>query len=126
MVFGAYQGALFGAVISLLLAGWIRPGPQSVSVLLANGAFLVLFNVLPILWLKYLAPLPVSSRGLYASLGISKREREVAECLAEGLTNQEIADRLYISLATVKDHNHNLFRKCGVRNRLELVNLLKQ
>lgn len=126
LVFGTYNSVLFGAVLSLLLAGWMRPGPQSISVLLANGAFLALFNVFPPLWLKYFAPLPVSPRGMYESLGISKREREVAECLVEGMTNQEIADRLFISLATVKDHNHKLFRKCGVRNRVELVNLLIQ
>ena len=126
LVFGIYNGVLFGAVLSLLLAGWTRPGPQSISVLLANGVFLALFNVFPPLWLKYLAPLPVSPRGFYQSLGISKREQEVAECLVEGMTNQEIADRLFISLATVKDHNHKLFRKCGVRNRLELVSLLKK
>jgi len=126
LVFGVYHGILFGSVLSLLLAGWIHPSPQSISVLLANGAFLALFNVFPPLWLKYLAPLPVSPRELYESLGISKRERDVAECLIEGMTNQEIADRLFISLATVKDHNHKLFRKCGVRNRLQLVNLLQQ
>jgi len=42
-----------------------------------------------------------------------------------GKTNQEIADELFISVATVKDHNHNLFRKSGVRNRLELANLFR-
>lgn len=42
-----------------------------------------------------------------------------------GKTNQEIADELFISVATVKDHNHNLFRKCGVRNRVELANLFR-
>lgn len=125
-VFGAYNSALFAAVLSLLLAGWIQSGPQSVGQLLANGALLALYNLLPLLWLTYLAPVPVVPSGLHESLGISKREREVAECIVKGLTNQEIADRLFISLATVKDHNHKLFRKCGVRNRLELANLLQQ
>jgi hypothetical protein len=45
--------------------------------------------------------------------------------IQSGKTNQEIADQLFISLATVKDHNHNIFRKCGVRNRLELSNLFR-
>lgn len=126
LVFSIYHGVLFGGVSSVLLAGWIRPDPQSISLMLANGAFLALFNLFSPLWLKFLAPLHESPRGVYESLGISKREKEVAECLIEGMTNQEIADRLFISLATVKDHNHKLFRKCGVRNRLELVNLLRQ
>ena len=125
MVFSTYQGVLFGALLSLVFAGWAMPGPKSVGLLLANGAFLALFNVFPPLWLKYFSPLPASSSGLYKSLGISRREWQVAECLIEGLTNQEIADRLFISVATDKDNNHNLFRKYGVRNRVELVNLLR-
>ncbi len=43
-----------------------------------------------------------------------------------GRTNQEIADRLCISVATVKDHIYNIFRKTGVRNRIELVNLMRE
>ncbi len=45
--------------------------------------------------------------------------------IGAGLTNQEVADRLFISLATVKDHNHNVFRKTGVRSRVELAILFR-
>ena len=43
----------------------------------------------------------------------------------KALANQEIADKLFISVATVKDHNHNIFKKCGTRNRLELASLFQ-
>ena len=48
---------------------------------------------------------------------LSEREIEVMRCLAEGLTNQEIADRLYLSLYTVKAHARNIYSKLGVSNR---------
>lgn len=48
---------------------------------------------------------------------LSEREIEVMRCLAEGLTNQEIADRLYLSLYTVKAHARNIYSKLGVNNR---------
>ena len=51
--------------------------------------------------------------------------REVIELIQAGRTNQEIADQLFLSLATVKDYNNRLFRKCGVRNRVELANLFR-
>jgi DNA-binding NarL/FixJ family response regulator len=52
---------------------------------------------------------------------LSKREREVAQWLAEGLTNREIADNLRISPNTVKNYVFNIFEKLGVSNRVELA-----
>ena len=48
---------------------------------------------------------------------LSKREREVAVLIAGGLTNKQIAKRLFISLATVKDHVHRMLDKTGLPNR---------
>lgn len=48
---------------------------------------------------------------------LSEREIEVMQCIAEGLTNQEIADRLYLSLYTVKVHARNIYGKLGVNSR---------
>ena len=56
---------------------------------------------------------------------ISKREQEVVQLICRGLTNQEISDALYISLQTVKDHVHRIFVKTGVRNRVQLTNLIR-
>ena len=52
---------------------------------------------------------------------LSERELEVLRLIAEGLTNQEVASRLYISLSTVKGHAANIFGKLGVNNRTQAV-----
>jgi two-component system, NarL family, nitrate/nitrite response regulator NarL len=52
---------------------------------------------------------------------LSKREQEVVQCLPEGLTNREIADRLGLSQHTVKNHLFRIFDKLGVSNRIELL-----
>jgi len=56
---------------------------------------------------------------------ISKREREVIQLISKGLSNQEISDALFISLQTVKDHTHRIFTKTGVKNRVQLSNLIR-
>lgn len=55
---------------------------------------------------------------------LSRREAEVAICCAEGLTNQEIGKRLYISEQTVKFHLRHIFVKYGVKRRTELISQL--
>lgn len=57
--------------------------------------------------------------------GISKREYEVLELIATGLTNQEIADKLFVSLNTVKTHSSNLFIKLDVKRRTQAIQKAK-
>ncbi len=52
---------------------------------------------------------------------LSPRELEVLQCLAEGLPNREIGDRLVITVGTVKTHVHHIINKLGVKNRLQAV-----
>lgn len=59
-------------------------------------------------------------------LGISKREHEVLELMAQGHSNQEIADRLYVSVNTVKTHLANLFLKLEVSRRTQAVQKAKE
>jgi DNA-binding CsgD family transcriptional regulator/tetratricopeptide (TPR) repeat protein len=54
----------------------------------------------------------------FASL-LTRRELEVLELLRQGMTNGEIAKRLYISLSTVKVHVHHILKKTGARTRLD-------
>jgi DNA-binding NarL/FixJ family response regulator len=53
--------------------------------------------------------------------GLTKRENEVLQSVAEGKTNQEVADALFISIKTVETHKTNILEKLGLRNTAELV-----
>jgi NarL family two-component system response regulator LiaR len=55
------------------------------------------------------------------NLGISKRELEVLSLMAEGLSNDEIAQKLFVSLNTIKTHSSNLFLKLEVKRRTQAV-----
>jgi DNA-binding CsgD family transcriptional regulator len=57
--------------------------------------------------------------------GITDREAEIIEKLLEGLTNQELADALFISKKTVENHIYNIFQKMGVKNRVQLIGTLR-
>ena len=52
---------------------------------------------------------------------ISKREMEVMALISESMTNEEIAQKLFLSAKTVKTHIRNIFEKTGIRNRVEAV-----
>ncbi len=57
---------------------------------------------------------------------LSPREQEVCELIAQGLTNEEIAKLLFISLSTTKVHVKHIFEKLGVRSRIEAARLWEQ
>lgn len=56
---------------------------------------------------------------------LTSREEEVLSLIADGLTNQEIADQLYIECGTVKNHVHKILKKLDVNNRHEAAYLLQ-
>lgn len=64
-------------------------------------------------------------RAFAAENDISRRECDVVRLICQGLANQEISDSLFISLQTVKDHIHRIFVKTGVKNRVQLTNMLR-
>lgn len=54
-------------------------------------------------------------------LGLSKREYEILQLINEGLSNQQIADKIFVSENTVKKHISNLFLKLDVERRTEAI-----
>jgi DNA-binding CsgD family transcriptional regulator len=60
---------------------------------------------------------------IFLKYSISNREKEIIHEICKGKTNQQIADDLFISLQTVKDHTYNIFRKTNVKNRVQLTTI---
>ena len=52
---------------------------------------------------------------------LSQREREIIVLIAQGYKNKEIAEKMFITEQTMKNHLHNVFAKLGVSDRLELA-----
>ena len=59
------------------------------------------------------------------SYGISRREKEIIQLVCAGKSNREIEELLFISQKTVKFHLYNVYKKLGIRNRVELANLVQ-
>jgi len=58
-------------------------------------------------------------------LGVTKRELEILELIAQGLSNREIAEKLFVSENTVKTHSSRLFDKLGAKRRTQAVQIGK-
>ena len=78
-------------------------------------------------------PVPVRVDGPFSrnetrreQLGITPRELEILEAMAAGLSNREIAERLFVSENTVKTHAARLFDKLSARRRTQAVQLAKE
>ncbi|NIQ00334.1 MAG: hypothetical protein GWM98_07790, partial [Nitrospinaceae bacterium] len=63
---------------------------------------------------------------LMQEAGLTARQIEIACLIRDGLDNQEIAEHLFISLHTTKNHIKNLFQKLGIHSRTKLIALLNE
>jgi NarL family two-component system response regulator LiaR len=61
-----------------------------------------------------------------AELGITRRELEILELISHGLSNREIAEKLFVSENTVKTHSSRLFDKLSARRRTQAVQMGKE
>jgi DNA-binding CsgD family transcriptional regulator len=78
---------------------------------------------------EVMVPAPVNfvrDQSKLESLGITPRELEILELIAAGLSNREIATRVYVSENTVKTHSSRVFDKLGARRRTQAVQLGKE
>lgn len=106
---------------------------RDVSIEIYVGIIAVIFTVLGIwagLRLTHKKVIIVGAEFIFNEnelqrLGISKREHEVLELIARGLSNQEIADKLFVSLNTIKTHTSNLFLKLEVNRRTQAIQKAK-
>jgi len=69
---------------------------------------------------------PATPVKLPMDLELSVREVEVLKLLAAGLTNQEIADKLYLSLNTIKSHTNSIYIKLGVNRRAQAIDAARK
>lgn len=135
-------GVLAGILVALLEAVEFRYLVASHSIEIYGGLIAILFAGLGI-WLgvtltgrpervvvKEVAVPALSSfvadPGRREALGITKRELEILELIAEGLSNREIAERLFVSENTVKTHSSRLFDKLNAKRRTQAVQLAKE
>ena len=78
---------------------------------------------------EVMVPAPINfvrDQSKLESLGITPRELEILELIAAGLSNKEIAARVYVSENTVKTHSSRVFDKLGARRRTQAVQLGKE
>jgi DNA-binding CsgD family transcriptional regulator len=95
----------------------------------ADPITLLYLNITPLFWLKGLntqqttplSPLNVSEDVLRERYGISQREFEIITLVMAGRSNREIAEDLYLSFHTAKNHLYNIFRKLNVKSRSQLI-----
>ena len=115
-----YSVEIYGGLIAAIFAGlgvWLglritRPAPPSPTVVTnAPAAAATPF---------------VRDAAQVERFGITPRELEILELIAEGLSNREIAEKLFVSENTVKTHSSRVFDKLGARRRTQAVQLGKQ
>lgn len=114
------------------LVSWFQYDPGVFQ--LANGYYFAANLVLVVLLARHLflgrPAAPAAERrwseDQRKAFGISEREAEVVDLLGRGLTNKDIAEKLFISPGTVKNHIYNIYQKTGVQTRVELLNLLAE
>jgi two-component system, NarL family, response regulator LiaR len=116
-----YSAAIYGGLIAAIFAGlgiWLGlritrpappPPPPVVTIAAAPAA----------------APF-VRDAAQVETLRVTPRELEILELIAHGLSNREIAQKLFVSENTVKTHSSRLFDKLGARRRTQAVQLGKQ
>ena len=68
---------------------------------------------------------PDFHKSIIENYQLSKREWEIIQQISEGYTNGQISENLFISLQTVKDHVSRIYKKTGVKNRVQLVNMIR-
>ena len=142
LAYGLIYGVCGGVLIVLLRLVEYRFLILTHSVEIYGGLIALVFAILGI-WLglrltrkKELVivkevPVPIAqpfaiNNDKLRELAITKRELEILELIASGLSNREIAEKLFVSENTVKTHSSRLFDKLGAKRRTQAVQMAKE
>lgn len=109
---------IYGGLIALLFAGvgvWL-------GLKLTRKKEVVVFKEVMV---SAAVPFALNAERL-RELGVTPREREILELIANGMSNREIAEKLFVSENTVKTHSSRLFDKLGAKRRTQAVQLGKE
>ncbi len=140
LIHGLVYGLTGGALIAILKLIEFRFLVVEHSLEIYGGLVALLFAALGI-WLGLkltrkeivVKEVPVSKSEPFAvneaqlkQLGITKRELEILELIAQGMSNREIAEKLFVSENTVKTHSSRLFDKLSAKRRTQAVQIGKE
>jgi len=107
---------IFGGSIALLFAGlgiWL-------GLKLTRKKEILIFKEVAV------SPTFALNEGKLRELGVTRRELEILELIADGLSNREIAEKLFVSENTVKTHSSRLFDKLSAKRRTQAVQIGKE
>lgn len=121
-VLGALRAGARGYLTKDASSGDIRAAIMCVASGSATLDPAVQHHVVAALSLAPPTPVPTEAPSETLPDELTPREAEVLVLIAEGLSNGEIADRLFVSQTTVKSHINHLFAKAGLRDRAQAVN----
>ena len=114
---GPMVGGLIFGILPVLLRDFAEPEAQWII----YGLLMILI----VYFLRHPVSAPLAMDALpdafLSRYGITDREREIILKVVQGKSNADIAGELFISLATVKTHLHNIYRKIGVDSRYDLL-----
>ncbi|MDZ5471685.1 response regulator transcription factor [Bacillus sp. 31A1R] len=111
------EGYLLKAIDTKDLTAGIR--------VVANGGTLITKDVAKVLFAEHIQKEEYGKHD-ENKINLSKRELQVLKCIANGLTNQQISDKLYLSIGTIKNYVSNLYIKLDVSNRNEAIRKIQQ
>lgn len=122
LLFAAFTWDMYHHVLSDVL--WVVPKELAFT----PGVYLIWNLVFLTFGAQYLIMTPVlqlnddTTKSYFDAFNITKREKEIMLLMFQGFNNQEIAQQLFISRATVKTHIHHVYDKVGVSGRVDLLN----
>lgn len=112
--------------IGSFAAGW--ESPRNVFVELSGGVNLVFACLYLQAYVRKRreASAPTAVPFVAKRYDLTKREEEMLEMLADGMSNQQISSQAFISVGTVKTHAHNIYAKLGIKGRADLAEFLER